>query len=79
MTEDQAKEKWCPFVRTQFYARDTRDNPAVNRPDSYLQCIGSSCMAWRETATYRDIPGMGDDQEPIMIPTGGYCGLAWKP
>lgn len=48
MTEDEAKKKWCPFVRAQNFQPDGSQNPAVNRPEGNFDCIGSSCMAWRE-------------------------------
>lgn len=62
MTEDEAKTKWCPFVRavTGAIYDDGRSNhatcqPAINRivddtkwafPKG-VACIGSACMAWR--------------------------------
>ena len=48
MTEDQAKTKWCPFVRTGLTA-----GMAVNRHVAdygvydETRCIGSGCMMWR--------------------------------
>lgn len=51
MTEDEAKAKWCPFIRM------TADGPGewhTNRAGgdspgdaSSYRCIASACMAWR--------------------------------
>ena len=64
MTEDEAKTKWCPFVRTGLVAgmavnRHVADAPkAVDGVYDETRCIGSACMMWRE---YRG---------------AGWCGLA---
>lgn len=80
LTEDQAKEKWCPMALAPL-----RDHPegmfniAVNRewewtdgesPQSSANCIGSTCMMWRQTTEFLEV----DQKEPV-----GYCGLAAKP
>ncbi len=65
MTEDEAKKKWCPFVRL-VVADATGADPssvAANRvgvrgtrevklPDAAC-CIASACMAWRWSETKR--------------------------
>jgi hypothetical protein len=41
MTEEEAKTKWCPFMRTPHAL-----GPTANR------CIASECMAWRKWTPY---------------------------
>jgi len=70
MTEDEAKTKWCPFVRIvsvnhvleaiRFMDEDNEINTA---------CIASECMAWRFLPC---------DPDTDDVPHG-YCGLAGKP
>lgn len=49
MTEDEAKTKWCPFVRVGMYGSNSTS--AQNRgistavPDT-VTCIGSRCAVW---------------------------------
>lgn len=78
MTEDEAKTKWCPFVRMMISARGSDLYGPFNRMivdketakvDNSIACIGSICMAWRWT-------------HPITVPQkdrDGYCGLAGRP
>ena len=53
MTEDEAKTKWCPEVRTGLVSgmavnRHVADGPhSPNGVYHETRCIGSSCMAWR--------------------------------
>ncbi len=79
MTEDEAKEKWCPMVRT----ADSGEPGAlaVNRdaavPANY-NCIASDCMMWAWSGEV--IQGKGRDgilNDYIKYSDNyGYCGLA---
>lgn len=80
MTEDEAKTKWCPFVRfvpesVSVFAGTTRGIP-LTRDEGVehagFSCIGSACMAWR-----RD-PDRALDTKAGWA-NDGYCGLAGKP
>ena len=76
MTEDEAKTKWCPFVRINSISGDqfsfNRMDMTNAKNDSLeyrvgadleiARCIGSLCMAWRWQNSL-----------------DGYCGLAGKP
>lgn len=77
MTEEEAKTKWCPHVRTvigrvtsgiSVHSAIVGNAYDAKRITKETVCIGSACMAWR----YVD--------EVINLPTSpGYCGLAGKP
>lgn len=69
LTEEEAREKWCPFTR--ITAGNLRDSAEwhTNRPGfketgdaNFDRCCASDCMAWR-----------------LSVDWGGYCGLAGKP
>lgn len=78
MTEDEAKAKWCPFVR--FVPAVAAEHPAFpNRPfvadglGDQTRCIGSACMAWREHYQPRPflVTYAGKPEEPwAWDPTG---------
>lgn len=84
LTEDEAKQRWCPFAQVGF---GTRLPGVINRlqitdQDSSGQtvesgkvvipagakCLGSACMAWRPQI----FQGPTDREAPPM----GSCGLA---
>jgi hypothetical protein len=81
MTEDEAKTKWCPFVRAQL----TEGEPSYNAtPEARVgQCIASGCMAWRwgeRLETEREAYMRGTDlRRTLQSTTDGFCGLVGKP
>jgi hypothetical protein len=77
MTEDEAKTKWCPFVRTPMKIRDNfyvANQVTIDGQTDGPKCIGSACMAWR----FRQV---GEPTDGINAPYThhGFCGLAGKP
>ena len=78
MTEDDARQRWCPFVRI-FIAPETVDWQGMmfdNRgelSEGRPNCIASDCMAWRWEKYEEQIEeGLGRKG------CDGYCGLAGK-
>lgn len=81
LTEEQAKTKWCPFVNHHNALFQPCGNSMAgtfhNRGEEpFFYCIGSACMAWRETLGCDP-----NDHSPLgsKIVVGGFCGLAGKP
>ena len=84
VTEQEASELWCPFARvpdgsgsTAVANRHQQSNRAVG------MCIGSRCMAWRQTEEYRPtgrkVERINDDDTKELVDEYncvGYCGLA---
>ena len=78
-TEEQAREKWCPFAKF-------NTNIAPERiVDGGFRCIASECMAWRWSALLT-VPAK-PDQKPKQVmyfedyhtdcyTPLGFCGLA---
>jgi hypothetical protein len=61
LTEEQAKEKWCPFARFNIVSRNMPSPGPMNRAGDdrgedmnprQARCIGSQCMAWRRVPQY---------------------------
>ena len=77
MTEDEARQKWCPMVRYVASYKGT-PTPPLNRAaggndvmlnPTNCQCIASDCMMWRWVAE--------DNARDVSY--WGYCGLAGRP
>ena len=63
MTEEEAKQKWCPMMR---------------QGDRIGTCIGSDCMMWRkEKRGFKFLADGGIDLSGVYY--AGWCGLAGKP
>lgn len=74
ITEEEAKTKWCPMVRTHivnvkdYYGDTTAAGSAVNKCTKRSVCIASACMMWRWV-----------DGEMVNFPLacgyGVFCGM----
>ncbi len=81
MTEEEAKQRWCPFASSRVVQQPLggTDNKihSFNSDDGevHTTCLGSACMAWRWYKDNRQEIGECE----IDAPERGYCGLAGKP
>jgi len=76
-TEDEARTKWCPFVRLRLFTTGGSQNRG-HETDDKADCIGSACMAWRWATTITEVyPRAGIARANTK--TEGYCGLAGQP
>ena len=68
MTEDEAKQKWCPWAnaRLLLYPQQTVAGMQTHlvafaadpkKPSITVNCVGSACMAWR---TENEAVAIGD-------------------
>ncbi len=48
MTEDEAKTKWCPMVRTGLTAGMAVNQHTNDEVYGETRCVASECMMWRE-------------------------------
>jgi len=66
MTEDEAKQKWCPHARLQTSWSSPRGGVALAGTNRWekgsAKCIASECMAWRWVC--------GEDGWSHVTPTG---------
>lgn len=95
MTEEEARAKWCPFVRFHGTPSDdclsNRDSGIDDGNPGMSRCIGSRCMAWRPIIQNKPVLKDGTEVEPGKIYLradivktnifigGGFCGLIGKP
>jgi len=85
MTEEEAKKKWCPFVRQSatFDGYGLSYNRSANSPSLAAPCIGSACMAWRSvedewSRRAADVEYAHSGRR-LAVTSTGYCGLAGRP
>lgn len=83
MTEDEARQKWCPFARITVtpdnapWQGGSLSNRGIwTNGEPGVSCIASHCMAWIETD--REAVPTLPDGEPDFKPAG-YCGLVRHP
>lgn len=74
-TEEEAKTKWCPEVRTGLTAGMAVNHHINGDVDEETRCIGSSCMMWRWLQVLA-----GDGMNVVDDPKRrGFCGKAGRP
>lgn len=83
MTEEEAKEKWCPmvkpfFVPTHEYAERTA-LLNVTRNEGGNNCIASACMMWRWEKSPEYVAKLNKNNVGDLAIAVGFCGLAGKP
>lgn len=78
LTEDEAKKKWCPMVRTSGLICGEHGGVTVNDPSGNYDttCKGSDCMMWRWAIPPPHITQ--DDEGKNITDKTGYCGLGGK-
>jgi hypothetical protein len=69
VTEEHAKEKWCPHVRIRHQSQAVVNRTPDPMHHADYGCIGSRCMSWRWRNSALDV-----GHEPK-----GFCGLAGIP
>lgn len=85
LTEDEAREKWCPEVRSpEGFTSDMMVAANENMKGQKHTCIASDCMMWRwfDNQVGYDAKLKGKkaaEQYAKEIPRRGYCGLAGRP
>ena len=74
MTEEEAKSKWCPHVRSYQGGWNVG---STDRVPKQALCIGSRCMAWRWVQD--ELTNFVANGKTVVTPSEhGYCGLAGK-
>lgn len=76
LTEEEAKTKWCPFVRLTRAGTGSIVNNRGKWSDNINRCIASQCMAWRIGKEKAKPQRAG---YPTEYENTGFCGLAGKP
>ena len=80
MTEDEARQKWCPMVRLAYdtvsanrFVNDPRSG--MTTPDADCCCIASDCMMFKWDDNYDHGGDSTADRYNTANNRGGYCGL----
>jgi hypothetical protein len=93
MSEEEARQKWCPYARADMAGQTVvmameRAPAAVARADGKgydvvsTRCIGASCMAWRWEVTPGEIAAQATGKLQYTVLSHapiGFCGLAGQP
>ena len=75
MTEQEAKGKWCPFLRGDGMSREA-GNYTTRDLGGRGNCLGSGCMAWKWEKLREVTPGVDPMGWPVIeSKTDGWCAL----
>lgn len=81
MTENEAKEKWCPYSivhdRGAGINRTNDDDEPFDIQGN--MCVASQCMAWRWVPDELQKFVQGETDMNLCKGKIGYCGLSGKP
>lgn len=90
LTEEEAKTKWCPYVRVEYGTTSGLNRDGLGCAADTAICLASGCMAWRwlmdephdiECASVRTqmdpVPDLCNCDGPST--RVGFCGLAGAP
>jgi hypothetical protein len=78
MTEEEAKNKWCPQTLASDCPDEINGREAVYFAGG-IRCRGSECMAWRWDEPDGLAMSEMEQQDAVRPSTSGYCGLVGKP
>ncbi len=87
MTEEQAREKWCPYARSYSFeefqfntAMASTNREPDGAPNKACRCIASDCMAWRwKVGPPTKLEKAEYDETNIVSEQRGFCGPAGAP
>jgi hypothetical protein len=74
VTEEQARDLWCPFVRSTRGASVATNRDSDGSIVKRVTCVGSACMMWRQ-----EVPSPERNEAAKTQGIRGYCGLAGVP
>lgn len=63
LTEDEAKQRWCPMSRAGEDGANRLGRAGEHRPN--CRCIASGCMVWRVWPDGRGYCGFGGEAIPM--------------
>lgn len=84
VTEQQAKEKWCPMARVYNEGSGADNRTMGDANPGHARCIGSECMMWTWDGqyaggtTHRKFVLPGDQFAAVEPPRPQYIPSSWE-